>query len=307
VDPGTPHKRFEMSTEEIKPQITTEPAEPTDVALDVPKADEPQQQKARRRSSIQPTVAAALHSSSPAEAVAVAAPAPCPTKILEMEKGPISAHKKEKKKDNLIKAYFKRWLGVKGRHGPRGPHWYNWVFPQPVLDKPIELLASFIGAFLGMIAVGALHYQETSELQLALVMGSFGATAVLLYGAPASPLAQPRNVILGHVLSAIIGVSIRKAIVEEACGGAANNLPCFWSSAAFAVALAIVIMELCGCLHPPGGATALIAVTATGWLQEKGYLFVIFPAFIGASIMLFVALVVNNCFPRTRRYPQYWW
>jgi CBS-domain-containing membrane protein len=65
-------------------------------------------------------------------------------------------------------------------------------------------------------------------------------------------------------------------------------------------------MHLTKTLHPPGGATALIAVIGSEKIYALGYLYAIFPAGAGACIMLVVALLVNNI-PKTRRYPEFWW
>lgn len=109
-----------------------------------------------------------------------------------------------------------------------------------------------------------------------------------------SPLAQPRNVLGGHVLSALIGVCAAQAL------GATP-----WLAAAVAVATAIAVMHLTRTLHPPGGATALIAVIGGDSVHSLGYMYALVPAGLGAVILLLVALVVNNI-PRGRRYPEFW-
>lgn len=245
----------------------------------------------QRRRSLQPSAAVVL--------------AAIPDTPLEVENTPLpSPPRLSQRAKKAVVAYFERMGGVKGKHGPRGPKFYHWLFPPQVLAHPLEIFASFIGSFAGMVTLVALHYEALSQLELAMVIGSFAASAVLLFSVPAAPLAQPRNLVVGHTLSAIVGVTIRILIVQDACGG--SSIPCLWSSAALAVSLAIVVMEFTGSVHPPGGATAFIAVLAEGKLQSEGYLFVLFPALIGALIMLVVALITNNLFPE-RCYPQYWW
>ena len=86
-----------------------------------------------------------------------------------------------------------------------------------------------------------------------LLIGSFAATAVLVYAAPEGPLSQPRNVVGGHAVSAFIGMCIYKLSVQWEFG--------FWLSAPLAVSLAIVAMQVTKTLHPPGGATAMIIVS----------------------------------------------
>jgi len=157
--------------------------------------------------------------------------------------------------------------------------------------RPQQLFASWIGAFVG-IGVLALIVEGLPSLQL-LVIGSFGASAVLLFGAPKAPFSQPRNLIGGHLTSAVVGVLCYQ------------YLPNFQIlQEAVAVASAIALMQVTRTMHPPGGATALIAVIggssvhAMGW----GYVFVVV---FGAGIMLLVALISNNLY-EAGSYPQHW-
>jgi len=115
-----------------------------------------------------------------------------------------------------------------------------------------------------------------------------------LSAAPRSPLAQPRNLVAGHVLSAIVGV---------ACWKLLHPYP--WLAAAVAVATAIALMHATRTLHPPGGATALIAVIGSPDVHALGFLYVLVPCTLAPLVLLAVALVVNNI-PRFRRYPEYW-
>jgi CBS-domain-containing membrane protein len=78
-----------------------------------------------------------------------------------------------------------------------------------------------------------------------------------------------------------------------------------WLAASVSVATAIAVMHATKILHPPGGATALIAVIGSQKIHSLGYLYVLVPAGLGAAIMLLIALLVNNI-PKNRRYPEYW-
>lgn len=158
-----------------------------------------------------------------------------------------------------------------------------------------EIFWSWLGSFLGIAAVAVLHYHSCQGTGNILIIGSFGASAVLLYGASKSPLAQPRNLLGGHIISALIGVTMLKL-----CG------PLVWLAAALAVSLSIAVMHATKTLHPPGGATALIAVISGPPVQKLGYWYVLVPVAAGALIMLLVALLVNNLAPN-RRYPEFWW
>ncbi len=159
----------------------------------------------------------------------------------------------------------------------------------------VEIFWSWLGSFLGIAAVAFFHYRYFEGTDLLLLIGSFGASAVLIYGAIKSPLAQPRNLLGGHLIAALIGVTMVKI-----CG------PYLWLAAALAVSLSIAVMHATKTLHPPGGATALIAVISGPKVHNLGYLYVVMPVATGALIMLAVALLVNNLAP-SRRYPEYWW
>ncbi len=75
-----------------------------------------------------------------------------------------------------------------------------------------EILLSWVGSFLGIASVALINFQILEGSDLVMIIGSFGASAVLVYGAIKSPLAQPRNLIGGHVLSAVIGVATFKIL-----------------------------------------------------------------------------------------------
>lgn len=157
-----------------------------------------------------------------------------------------------------------------------------------------EILWSWIGSFLGIAAVAWVSQLYFDGLDRSLMIGSFGASAVLIYGAVRSPLAQPRNLIGGHVISALIGVLCWKLLSQN-----------MWLAESAAVATSIAVMHATRTLHPPGGATALIAVIGSPEIHKLGFLFVLVPATIGPLILLVIALLVNNM-PASRRYPEVW-
>ena len=185
---------------------------------------------------------------------------------------------------NVYSNIFKKYL-VKMRGVEKSP-------PKVSLA---EIFWSWIGAFLGIAAVAYFNFNLLSQTDMIMVIGSFGASAVLIYGAIKSPLAQPRNFIGGHMFSAIIGVASYKLFFFSP-----------WMASSIAVATAIAVMHATKTLHPPGGATALIAVIGSQKIHALGYLYVLVPVGLGALIMLVVALIVNNI-PQSRKYPEFWW
>ncbi|MGE4170539.1 MAG: HPP family protein [Candidatus Margulisiibacteriota bacterium] len=154
-----------------------------------------------------------------------------------------------------------------------------------------EILFSWVFSFIGIAALGLLHLFEPSLL---IMIGSFGASAVLAYGAPRSPLAQPRNIIGGHVISALCGVCIHLALPQP-----------IWLGSALAVSCAIAGMHLTKTLHPPGGATALIAIIGGERIYSLGFRYILSPVLLGAVIMVAIAYLTNNTV-KNRHYPDYW-
>lgn len=165
------------------------------------------------------------------------------------------------------------------------------LYKETLIDYK-EHIWTFIGSFCGIGLIGLLHSQYFTASDNLFLIGSFGASSVLIYGVINSPLAQPRNLLGGHVLCAIVGVTVHKLIPNE-----------IWLSSALSVSLSIVFMQITKTLHPPGGATALIANIGSPAIISMGYLYVLTPVFSGAFILLMVAIFFNN---RTnhRSYPN---
>lgn len=164
------------------------------------------------------------------------------------------------------------------------------IYKETLVDFK-EHLWTFIGSFFGIAAIGLLNSYLFDFYDNIFLIGSFGASSVLIYGLINSPLAQPRNLIGGHLICAVTGVTIHFLIPNEV-----------WLAAALAVSVSIVLMQITKTLHPPGGATALIAVIGSKKIQSLGYLYIISPVLTGVTILLLVALVFNNMTSH-RRYP----
>lgn len=164
-----------------------------------------------------------------------------------------------------------------------------------------EIALGFAGSCIALGLVGALHTLSMNLAETPLMMAPFGASAVLLFGAFRSPLAQPRNVIGGHVISAFAGVSVYLIINSLALGATISPI----LAVSIAVPLAIALMHKTRTLHPPGGATAFLAAVGGGEVHALGYWYVLAPCAIGSALMVLVALAVNNM-PQKNRYPQFW-
>lgn len=168
---------------------------------------------------------------------------------------------------------------------------YRYVFYRETLVDPREHFWSFVGAFVGIFIIAFIQSLHLPTLENVFLIGSFGASSVLVYGAIQSPLAQPRNLVGGHVVSALVGVTVARILPDI-----------IWLTAPLAVASSIVFMQMTRTLHPPGGATALIAVTGGTKVASLGYLYVLSPIFTGTLILLLTALIFNNITAK-RHYP----
>jgi len=168
----------------------------------------------------------------------------------------------------------------------------KFIFYKETLIDFREHLWTFIGSFTGIGLIGLLHSRYLTASDNLFLIGSFGASSVLIYGIINSPLAQPRNLLGGHIICAIVGVTVHKIIPNEP-----------WLSSALAVSLSIVAMQITKTLHPPGGATALIANIGSAKIISMGYWYVLSPVLSGAAMLLVVAIICNNMTPH-RSYPK---
>jgi CBS-domain-containing membrane protein len=157
-----------------------------------------------------------------------------------------------------------------------------------------DVFWSWLGSAVGIGICGFLSSRYCEPRDATLLIGSFGASAVLVYGAIQSPFSQPRNVVGGHVISALVGVATFHVVGDT-----------HWAAAALGVSLAIAAMLVTGTVHPPGGATALIAVIGGEKVHALGMLYAVVPGGLGALVLVIVAVLINNL-SRHRKYPHYW-
>ncbi len=153
----------------------------------------------------------------------------------------------------------------------------------PYPSIKIVILAS-LGGFFAIASISLM----TNFLSAALVLGSFGASCVLVFGYPDVPFSQPRNVVFGHVISSVVGLSF------------IYTFGAFWWVVSLSVAVSIGIMMLTRTVHPPAGSNPVIV-----FLTLPSWSFVIFPTLAGSMILVVVALVYNNL-TRDAKYPKYW-
>jgi len=150
-------------------------------------------------------------------------------------------------------------------------------------NKKITL--SFIGSFIAIFLLGIISIQQNQTLLIA----PFGASTVLLFGISNSPLAQPRNLILGNIFGAISAVL------------SVNILGLSYISCAIAVSIAISLGQIFRCLHPPAGAIAVLGV-----ISNAKMLYVITPVLTGSILLLILAIMFNKIFKVNPSYPIHW-
>jgi CBS-domain-containing membrane protein len=182
-----------------------------------------------------------------------------------------------------LRKYFSKWRGQ--QQGPSAK--------VTVLD----CLMAFVGTFISISVIAVVHFRLVAEHDLVFLIASFGASAVLLYGLPASPLAQPRSLVGGQLIGAIVGCAVRLLF-----GTARETFPAM----ALTVAVSLFLMQITNTMHAPAGATALLAIMSSKAFPWFGFQFVLMPVLSGSLILLVVAVVVNNL-AKHRHYPCSWW
>jgi len=178
-----------------------------------------------------------------------------------------------------VKGFGKRW------------EWLRAFGPGPVTVDGKERLRACGGALLGILLTGlATRLLLGPGSGLPLLIAPMGASAILLFAVPASPLAQPWALIGGNLVSAAVGVTCARWIGDPIIAGAV------------ALGAAVAAMFLLRCLHPPSGAIALTAVIGGDAIRASGYDFLVAPVAVNSLILLAVAILFNNS--TRRRYPH---
>ena len=161
--------------------------------------------------------------------------------------------------------------------------WLKRFVPAPGVLGPSERLRAGLGIFLGLgITTLASTMAVGTIADAPLLIAPMGASAILLFAAPASPFAQPWAVIGGHMVAALVGVTVAHLV----------GTPML--AAPLAVAISFGVMTLFRCVHPPSGAIALIAVLGGPKISEMGYSFALVPVLLNSVLLIASALIYNN-------------
>lgn len=163
--------------------------------------------------------------------------------------------------------------------------------PSIVPVSSAERFRASFGALVGILLTGLISRLALGgDAGFPLLIAPMGASAVLLFAAPSSPLAQPWSVLGGNLISATLGVTCALTINDPVI------------AASTAISISIGLMLLLNCLHPPSGAVALTAVLGGPAIQEVGYWFVLSPVGLNSILLLASAYAFNNA--TGRRYPH---
>lgn len=171
----------------------------------------------------------------------------------------------------------------------------------PARHDPLVWIDVLVGLFAGIAVLEAIfmnnHAPVFARHHAPMIIASYGATAILCFNAIAAPLLQPRNILVGHFVSLLIGVCISK-LFGLSQGGRDN----YWALGALSVAVSSVAMLVLNCVHPPAGALALLP-SVDDQVREMSWWYL--PAQLILSLVIIaVACLCNNVL---RRYPQNWW
>ena len=194
-------------------------------------------------------------------------------------------------KKRIKSTYIQRW-NYKNVQMRWEKYWFkiHGTWRSCPLTCPIErphhkhIFWSWFGSFLAIAITAYLSARTNSPL----LMAPFGATSVLIFGVPESPLAQPRNVIGGNIVAALVSLTILHLF---------GSSP--WAMG-MAVASAIAMMQFTRTVHPPSGAVALVVMMTNAHWQ-----FLLTPTLEGSIILVLCAVVFNNL-AEERTYPKHW-
>lgn len=173
----------------------------------------------------------------------------------------------------------------------------NQLKPRPDYLIWLEIL---LGTFCGVLLLEGVFRSPnifSDDHDAPIIIASYGASAILCFNASQAPLAQPRNVIMGHFVAALIGTCIQKLFLLSQTGK-----DHYYLGGALSVAVASVLMLILNCVHPPAGASALLPLISAptrrmGWWYLPTHL-------VSSVLMVSVAIITGNVI---RKYPTYWW
>ena len=155
-----------------------------------------------------------------------------------------------------------------------------------MIEKKLIIQSTLAGIF-SIITIGVLTILTYKTSYGIFLIASFGSTMVLLYGYPESPFAQPKNIILGHFLTSLIGIIFLNFV----------PLPIFLNIP-FAVGFGVMFMILLKVTHPPAGGNPIIVI-----IGSVSFDYLLTPVLIGSIIVVVFGVIINK-FLFKKEYPK---
>lgn len=166
----------------------------------------------------------------------------------------------------------------------------GYFVPEPVNLSGLEQIRSVFAAFVATLLLMLISWYSLEDEAVPLMLASMGASVVILFAAYNSPLAQPWSFLGSHLLAAFIGVSCSRWIEP------------LWLAGALSVSITLFAMLRLHCLHPPGGATALVPVLGGEAVHELGYQLLLMPVLLNVVVLLVLSWIINRSFKRPYPY-----
>eukprot|EP00301_Raphidiophrys_heterophryoidea_P012163 c18526_g1_i1.p1 GENE.c18526_g1_i1~~c18526_g1_i1.p1 ORF type:complete len:270 (-),score=56.16 c18526_g1_i1:307-1116(-) len=167
-------------------------------------------------------------------------------------------------------------------------------------SKPLQnALFCFFICFIAILPMAFVDNFNNPSDHWFILFVPLGASSTLVFGQPQSPFSQPPNLVLGHLISAFVGICCREIV-------SVIGLP-YWCGT-ISVPTSILVMDMCRLVHPPGCSTALLASNGGHAVRDLGWMFIVSPVLFGALWLFVVAYLFNNLHPAMEyQYPIWWW
>lgn len=163
--------------------------------------------------------------------------------------------------------------------------WLNFLKPNYKVLPVKERILSGVGALCGLAISSLISWYVLGGIN-AWYIAPMGASSVLLFAVPNSPLAQPWNVIIGNILAGVIGVTCTQLLADST------------TAFSLAVGFAIFMMMTTDSLHPPSGAVAITAVLGGDAVHRLGFNFILYPVLLNSILLLLFAVFFNRLIGR---------
>ena len=158
----------------------------------------------------------------------------------------------------------------------------GYFIPEPVTLSGVEQIRSVCAAFIAISILMLISWYSLEGLAVPLILASMGASVVILFTSYNSPFAQPWSFVGSHFIATFVGVTCAQWIEP------------IWLAGALSVSITLLAMLRLHCLHPPGGATALVPILGGQAVHDLGYQLLIMPVLLNVTVLLVLAWIINR-------------